>query len=106
MERFETLKFQNSIVATPGNYYIRLSASTVGELFFYGMPQLDESIIDVASNSEIITVGEVTQGSFNPYNTKSWSIFFNKAGSVTYDSNNFFILYLLCFDFDLDFFIF
>ena len=88
-EAWQSLKFDN-IVATNNaeNYYLKLSANTDGELFFYGLPQLDETIIDHASNLDIVTTGNTTQGSFNPYNVKSWTWFTNDSGYISYPNSD------------------
>lgn len=87
-EIWQTIKFDNSIATSNGgSYYLRLSASTDGELFFYGLPQLDETIIDHASNLDIVATGNTTQGSFNPYNVKSWTWFTNDSGYISYPSS-------------------
>ena len=40
-EIWQTIKFENNIATTNGSsYYLRLSASNDGELFFYGLHQL------------------------------------------------------------------
>lgn len=80
-QSWQTLKFDDPI-PTSGSYYIRLSASTDGELYFYGLPQLDETIVDFASNSDITPTGNVSQGSFNPFNTKAWSVFLNNGAHI------------------------
>lgn len=85
-QSWQTLKF-DAPIATSGSYYIRLSANTDGELYFYGLPQLDETIVDFASNSDITPSGNVSQGSFNPFSTKTWSAFFNNGANIFCTSN-------------------
>ena len=91
-QNWQTLKFDSAISTTRYNYYIRLSANTEGELYFYGLPQLDESIIDYASNCDVVATGNTTQGSFNPHNARTWSLFLNEGSGVTYNSNTLFNL--------------
>jgi hypothetical protein len=91
-QSWQTLKFDAPITTIAGNYYIRLSANTEGELFFYGLPQLDETIVDFASNSDIVTTGNATQGSFNPYNTNAWSVFMNDGANISVASEEAFFL--------------
>jgi hypothetical protein len=101
-EIWQTLKFDNAVSTSNGSqYYLRLSASNNDELFFYGLPQLDETIVDFASNSDILVTGNVTQGSFNPYNTNTWSIYFNNGGYLLNDTNEAFNLSTN--DFTIDF---
>jgi len=104
-EIWQTIKFDNSIATSNGSsYYLRLSASSDGELFLYGLPQLDETIIDHASNLDIVATGNTTQGSFNPYNVKSWTWFTNDSGYISYPSSESFNLSTA--NFTIDFWVF
>lgn len=92
-EIWQTLKFDNAVSTSNGSqYYLRLSASNNDELFFYGLPQLDETIVDFASNSDIVATGNTTQGSFNPYNTNAWSVFINHGANINVASEEAFFL--------------
>ena len=80
-QNWQSLKFENNVTNTAGDkFYLRLSASTDNELYLYGSPRLEDSIIDYASNLDIVTTGSnLTQGSFNPHNANAWSLFLNEG---------------------------
>lgn len=80
-QNWQSLKFENNVINTAGEkFYLRLSASTDNELYLYGTPRIESSIIDYASNSDIVTTGsDMVQGSFNPHNAKAWSLFLNEG---------------------------
>ena len=87
-QSWQTLKFDAPVNTTANaNYYIRLSANTDGELYFYGLPQLDQSIIDYASGLDVVASGDASQSSFNPYSVKSWAWFMNDGGYISYPSS-------------------
>ena len=88
-QNWQSLKFENDVINTAGDkFYLRLSASTDNELYLYGSPRIESSIIDYASNSDIVTTGsDMVQASFNPYNTKAWSLFLNDGAYLNCDSD-------------------
>lgn len=90
-QSWQTLKFDDPI-STSGSYYIRLSANTDGELYFYGLPQLDQTVIDYGSGLDVVATGNATQNTFNPYNTNAWSVFMNDGAHITHASNTAFNL--------------
>jgi hypothetical protein len=91
-QSWQTLKFDAPVNTTANaNYYIRLSANTDGELYFYGLPQLDQSIIDYASGLDVVASGDASQSSFNPYSVKSWAWFMNDGGYISYPNSTSFL---------------
>ena len=100
-QTWQTLKFDAPVNTTTGSsFYIRLSSNTDSELYFYGLPQLDQSVVDYASGLDVVATGNATQNSFNPYNVKSWAWFMNDGGYISYPSSVSFLFGISAFTID------
>lgn len=91
-QNWQTIKFDSIVPTTSGDdLTLRIYSDVDDMISLYGNlsgnTALTEKVVDYASSLPVTTLGEAGQGSFNPYNYKSWAWNFARGGSLSYPTN-------------------